>query len=358
MNILLFTLEYPPFKGGVAHYYKNLVEHYPKGDTIFVLDNNEGKLLSSKIKPSWLISFRALTKKIKKHKIKHVLVGHILPLGTVTYLLSRVFGFKYSVVLHGMDFTFMQREKRKKFLGKIILKNAENIFCGNSYVSKLVLEFLGEEFSNKTTIVNPGLNINNKSQIIDHELINSLKSKYNLENKFILFSVGRLVERKGFDKVIEVVNELNDNNIKYVLIGDGPNKEMLNKKIGNNKNILFINEKITDEEKNAWFDICNAFIMPSRNINGDFEGFGIVYLEANLHNKPVIAGDSGGVVDAVKNNLNGLLINPENNEEIKNAIIKLVKNKDLCEKMGKQGRDRVLKKFNWDEQIKKISKNI
>ena len=50
------------------------------------------------------------------------------------------------------------------------------------------------------------------------------------------------------------------------------------------------------------------FIMPARNIAGDFEGFGIVYLEANLAKKPVIAGDSGGVRDAVVHNLNGLVV--------------------------------------------------
>ncbi len=358
MNTLLFTLEYPPFKGGVAHYYKNLVEHYPESDNIFVLDNNNGELLSAKIKPSWLISFSALVKKIKKHKIKHVLVGHVLPLGTVTYLLSKVFDFKYSVILHGMDFTFMQKKKRKKYLGSLILKNAESIFCGNTYVLKLVLEFLGEEFKSKIVVVNPGVSTNVDFQFSNVEYNKELIKKYNLQGQFVLFSIGRLVERKGFDRVIEVMNDLNRDDIKYVLIGDGPNREILEKKIANNKNILFINEKITDEEKNAWFDICNAFIMPSRNINGDFEGFGIVYLEANQHSKPVIAGKSGGVPDAVVDGLNGLLIDPENNEEIKKAIIKLLENKDLCKKMGKQGRDRVLKECSWDEQIKKISKNL
>ena len=52
--------------------------------------------------------------------------------------------------------------------------------------------------------------------------------------------------------------------------------------------------------------------MTSKKIEDDFEGFGIVYLEANLAGKPVIAGDSGGVRDAVHDNLNGLLVIPDN----------------------------------------------
>jgi len=53
--------------------------------------------------------------------------------------------------------------------------------------------------------------------------------------------------------------------------------------------------------------LCQLVIL-----RGDFEGFGIVYLEANLAKKPVIAGDSGGVRDAVVHNLNGLVVDPEN----------------------------------------------
>jgi phosphatidylinositol alpha-1,6-mannosyltransferase len=83
----------------------------------------------------------------------------------------------------------------------------------------------------------------------------------------------------------------------------------------------------------------------------DFEGFGIVYLEANLCGKPVIAGRSGGVPDAVENNVNGLLVNPESEEEIAQAILKLYESKELRETLGEQGRQRALIKFNWKNQI-------
>jgi len=106
--------------------------------------------------------------------------------------------------------------------------------------------------------------------------------------------------------------------------------------------------KITDEEKWAWMDLCDIFIMPSRNIDDDFEGFGIVYLEANLSGKPVIAGDTGGVRDAVQNGVSGLLVDPENVDEIANAIIKLSKDKELIKKLGEQGRERAIREFNWE----------
>lgn len=98
--------------------------------------------------------------------------------------------------------------------------------------------------------------------------------------------------------------------------------------------------------------------MPARAINGDFEGFGIVYLEANLYGKPVIAGNSGGVSDAVVNNETGLLIDPENISEIADAIKLLVNSPEKRLSLGTTGRERVLRDFLWSSQIKKLYENL
>ncbi|MDP2754816.1 MAG: hypothetical protein Q8P40_10575, partial [Nitrospirota bacterium] len=76
MKVLLFTLEYPPFRGGVANYYGNLVKHYPKKDDIFVLHNNEGNLIKNWLLPKWLPAVWQLWRAVKKENIGHILVGH------------------------------------------------------------------------------------------------------------------------------------------------------------------------------------------------------------------------------------------------------------------------------------------
>lgn len=124
------------------------------------------------------------------------------------------------------------------------------------------------------------------------------------------------------------------------------------------ENHAIIIEDASDEERNAWYDLCDIFIMPARQIEGDVEGFGIVYLEAGLHGKPVIAGDSGGVRDAVVDNLNGLLVNPESGSEIAAAIVKLARDEALRKRLGEQGRERALKNFDWKKQVERIYKII
>ena len=73
---------------------------------------------------------------IRKQKIKHLLVGQVLPIGTVVLVLSKILSIKYSVVLHGMDYEFARKVKRKKILLGLILKNADKVVCSNSYLSR------------------------------------------------------------------------------------------------------------------------------------------------------------------------------------------------------------------------------
>ena len=366
MKTLLFTLEYPPFKGGVANYYCNIVKYWIEPNDISVLHNNNNNLIKNYFWPKWLPAIWQLWHTIKKQKIEHVLVGHILPLGTVTYFVAKLTKIPYSVFLHGMDFTYALRNQRKKWLAKKILNNAKYIICGNSYTAGLVKKFVGDKQEDKVGVVNPGIFIRKQKAESPLRLSEAsrkqdlLIQKYNLQNKVVLFSIGRLVKRKGFDKAIEALPEVLKKapNLVYVIAGIGPDEAYLKKKSGNleqnaREKIIFLG-KISDEEKWAWLNLCDIFIMPARNIDGDFEGFGIVYLEANLCNKPVIAGDSGGVRDAVCDHENGILVDPENTDAIAEGILELALNQRLRQKLGEQGWRRAIEKFNWEKQVKKI----
>jgi len=360
MKVLLFTLEYPPFKGGVSKYYENLVKYWPSEKDIFILNNNDGKLISVGWPfLKWLPGVFELKKLIKKEKIDHVIVGQILPLGTAALIVNRIFKISYSVILHGMDLTLAIKSGRKSWLAKKILKNASHIICASNFTAELARRFVGKKTTEKIKVVNPGVDnfTAHSSQLTAH-----LKEKYNLKDKIVLFSIGRLVKRKGFDKVIEVMPEILKEvpNLVYVIGGVGPDEEYLKESANKNaplikgdRGIIFLG-KISDEEKWAWFDLCDIFTMPSRQINDDFEGFGIVYLEASLMGKPVIAGRSGGVEDAVLNNETGLLVDSDDTKQIADAIIKLAKDENLRKKLGESGIKRAINEFDWKEQINKI----
>ena len=363
---LLFTLEFPPYKGGIAKYYENLANYWPTGDLFVLADNIWGGTDSEKIKfrplrnkylrPRWLPALWYLSQELKYARAGQVIVGQILPLGKAAYFLSKFIKFKYSVVLHGLDFSLAVKTKAKRKITGKILSRADKIICANNYTANLVKSF-ALNLSDKITVVNPGIE---PSFVRNPQRVRELKEKNNLNDKIILFGLGHLVARKGFDQVIKAVAAINSSlpRISYAIGGSGPEKENLIKLTDSlspeiKNKIIFLGQ-LSDADRWAWLELCDIFIMTSRNLNGDFEGFGTVYLEANLAGKPIIAGDSGGVRDAVINNINGILVDSENLPEISQAIIKLAADPALRQALGEQGKRRTVENFNAKKQVEKL----
>lgn len=349
MKSVLLTLEYPPFKGGVANYYGHLVNNWPDREGLDVINHQSGH---------WLFAYWRLRKALLANPDAYVLVGQILPLGTVAWLRYLIKPYRYGVFFHGMDFSFALAKPRKVWLMEKILNKSKKIICANSHVAQLVKAWR-PDFSDKIIIINPGVDSSSFNRLENDTLL--LKDKYQTKDKITLLSLGRLVKRKGVDMTIKALATLEDeikNKICYLVAGSGEADFYLKDLAVLNKVNAIFTGSVSDLEKWSLLDLCDIFIMPARELTGDFEGFGIVYLEANLYGKPVIAGLSGGVSDAVINQKTGLLVNPESVSEIANAIKILVNSEEERTRLGKSGRDRVLQDFLWSDQIKKLYNNL
>ncbi len=362
MKILLITSEYPPFKGGVANYYWNLVKAWPGSENLAVLDNSRHELISQSGYWPWRIAFKAVSHRIKTDKIDYLFVGQVLPLGVVAWWLSLFRPLRYAVFFHGMDLSYSLRYFHKKFLVRMIVRRADKVICANSYVKRQVDKYYSSG-GGKAVIVNPGV-IQDIPEPRE-ELLTHLQITYGLSsggNSITIFTLGRLVKRKGVDRVIAALQGLPEellNRITYYVGGLGPDEEYLKASVPAKlkDRVVFLGE-LKEDEKWAWLSSCDIFIMPARDINGDYEGFGIVYLEANLCGKPVIAGLAGGVSDAVINGFNGLMVDPDDIDSIRAAIIKLSLDEDYRHHLGQNGKDRAREQFNWPIQAKKLSSKI
>jgi len=365
MKTLLITSDFPPLKGGVANVNDNIVNHWPEKDKMFVLVDDANAVKNAKdenlnvirrnmslkhIWPHWLPALFFLFKEISEKKISHVIVGQLLPFGTITWLVSFVLRIRYSVIIHGMELPLAFRNSRKKFLAKKIINGANQIICPNNYVAEQVRAIINNK--EKVTVVYPGVNVDLKCSIAETQ---KLRDKLGLNGKTLMLSLHRMVRRKGTDMVLEALPQIKElfPDLVYAVVGNGPDKKALQEQAKKYDNVIFA-DCHTDEEKWRWFCACDFFIMPSRDIDGDFEGFGIVYLEANLIGKAVIAGDSGGVREAVIHEYNGLMVDPNKPDSIANAVIRLCKDPQLRFKLGEQGRARVIKDFDWGGQVRKI----
>ena len=355
MKYLLVTLEYPPFFGGIAHYYGHLVKNFP--GTITVLDNSQGQLVNEHLLWKWWPAIRSIWRAVQEEKINYILVGHILPLGTAVWLLAKFLPLKYCLFLHGYDLNCALRQPRKAKLALKILDQAHQIICANSYTAKQVKVIIDQKQLGKVKVVNPGVGVR---PTYDQVAVRRLQDSYDLLGKTVVLAVGRLVERKGFDTLIDSVPLVNRvlPNVVYYLAGTGPDEQYLRDKVkalpsALQKKVTFLG-KISEEEKWRWLDACTMLAMPARAIGDDIEGFGIVYLEANLAGKPVIAGRSGGVEDAVQDNINGLVVEPTSHQQLAEAIIRLASYQGLAQRLGDQGRQRARQEFAWSKQANKI----
>lgn len=349
--IVLVTLEYPPQHGGVGNYYQQLVRH--SNNQIIVLDNHAQQLirLRTRLFPRWFIGFKSLWLAIKKSSTKHVLVGQVLPLGTVTWMLSYVLPIQYSVFIHGMDSAVPLEYKRKQWLIKQILKRAQYIFTVSNYTASRIQPLLLDTQLHKIQLLPPGPVIGPqllKLQEVSADFLDIIP------NKFFL-SVGRLVERKGFDQVIKAMAKLHSRypDMHYVIAGSGPYKNSLMNLIQEYhlESFIHIIEQGSNQDIAQLYKRCDFFIMPSRIVNqNDFEGFGIVVLEANAFAKPAIGGNVAGMPDAIIHNHTGLLVDPRSLEAITDAMEQFISQPDLTHRLGEQAQQWVTQHHNW--QIK------
>ena len=181
-----------------------------------------------------------------------------------------------------------------------------------------------------------------------------LQEMYGLSGGPTLVCVGRLVHRKGQDKLIlampEILRSVPD--AQLLIVGSGPRESYLRSQIAKlelSTNIK-LSGRVSYNELPGHILLGDVFVMPSRSrfFGLEVEGLGIVYLEASSCGLPVIAGNSGGAPDAVSINETGLVVDGKDVSAIAKACIKLLANPKLAKELGANGRKWAVANWNWD----------
>jgi phosphatidylinositol alpha-1,6-mannosyltransferase len=164
-----------------------------------------------------------------------------------------------------------------------------------------------------------------------------------------LLSVARLIPRKGIDTVIGALRSLPPS-VEYRVVGSGPDEARLRRlavATGMAERVRFLG-RLDHADLAEEYRRSTIFVLPARRtLDGELEGYGLVYFEAAAWGRPVIAGRSGGEIDAVEDGRTGLLVNGESPNEVADAIASLLREPRLLETLGKAGRQRVERTHNW-----------
>ena len=314
------------------------------------------KRVTNKFRPSSIESIYKTLALVRKENAEIIFFGHFASthwLGAI--LVKYIFRIPYVILVHGTEFNayFHRFTDIDRWVSKYILKNAGTVFT-NSQITRELVQTHGYPFE-KIHMIFPGVDT---ERFGIFEKRSDILENLGIKNKKILLTVSRLVQKKNHENVLKalaiVVKEIPD--VVYIVVGDGKEKERLiglTKELKIEKYVIFLGQ-IEFGQIHSYYNACDIFIMPSKTVGLDYESFGIVYLEANACGKPVIAGRSGGIKDAVLDGSTGILVDPNNIEEISQAMLLLLKDPEYAEKLGEYGRRRVEKELNWKMVGEKI----
>ncbi len=237
-----------------------------------------------------------------------------------------------------------------KFLGKALQLVATNrfdaIFAGRALPEGLVALLVGRLIGRPVLIYAHG------------EELTGWGRGWKFKAMSLILSVGRLMRRKGFDNVIRVLPRLVAQGIDghYAVIGIGEERGYLQglvDELGLADRVHLLGH-VPYEDLPRWYCACSLFAMPNRDIGGDTEGFGLVFLEAASAARPALAGTAGGTGSAVVDGMTGLRVDGESLEAIAEGLARLLTNAVEAERMGLQGRERVLDFYTHQRRVDQL----
>lgn len=231
----------------------------------------------------------------------------------------------YIVTGHGGDVTSLNKGILKKLKVRC-LKNASSITV------------VSQHLKNKIQELAPEINLSVISMGVDPSKFGKqyyVANYFKQGNKKVVLFVGRLVEKKGVTYLIEAMKQID---AMLVIVGDGPMKEILKKQAGEIKDkVVFLGAKTHDELKIVYAS-ADVFVVPSITAkDGDQEGLGLVMLEAMASYLPIVANNSGGISQLIKDGENGLLCSEKNVVQLENNVNRILNNSELKKKLVKNG---------------------
>jgi len=375
MNILLFSHEFPPMIGGAGTYtYElatGLTNNGHKVNIIAgkVIDSSEEleikRVLNEKgIQISrynwrnksrlWFVFWAKIFNQYIKNNTSFDLI--IFANYTANIIGSKVFdklNIPYRIVLHGGDVDYFFTQPRLKdhiMFSKTKMKNyffkAQTVISVSNFLQNKLLNYVPK--LNNLKIVYHGIDLRKFShktiKKTKHELLTELGFN---RNKRIIFTASRLVKGKGQDTLIRVFTSINKKmkDVILVIAGYGPDMARLKEIVVKNNiidKVVFLGG-LTREDVQTYYALSDVFVMISRLS----ETFGIVFIEAMAVGTPVIGSDIGGIPEVINNEINGLTVDPYNEEQIEKKIIKVLTDNEFSQKLITEGYKSVNNSFNY-----------
>ena len=364
MKILMLNHEFPPVGGGAGRATFNIAKELHKmghevdiltssyadhkqdevieGVRIYRVKSRKKQIFDTDLLGILIYTFFGTNKLRKLLRQKDYDLTHSffsMPAGIISLIGKRVYGIPYIVSLRGSDvpnydpYKLNYMHKISRQLTRLIWRNSKKTVALSHGLKDIALKTY------------PALKFDVVYNGIDTTIFkNSKRSKKN--DTVRLICVSRLLKRKGIHHLLLALSQMNLNRVELTIVGTGNFERNLKKlvmELNLNKNVSFYgyfdNNKLPE-----LYNEADIFVLPSLT-----ESFGIVFAEAMACGLPIIGTRAGGIPEVVRDGENGILVQPGNVDELKIALEKLIKNKELREKMGEKSVKIIQQNFTWNK---------
>ncbi len=345
LTILFITRKYPPSVGGMQQLSYHLIETARTKATVYAI-----KWGGSQV---WLPLFvvYALIRALVILATRPVDVVHVgdpvlAPLGVI---LRRVGRRPVVVNAHGLDVVYPNRLYQTVVIGA--MRRLDGVICISEGTRHLCLE-RGLDPA-RLTVIPVGVQVDDFALALPEEARMRWGSRWRLPRwpEHILLFVGRLIPRKGGRFLVSRILPLlaaRRRDWVCLIVGDGPERpalERMTREQGLSEHVRLLG-RVSAEELRAAYAAADVFIMPNVPVAGDFEGFGIVALEARASGLPVVAADLEGIGDSFQDGGDGVLVTPGDAEAFVRAIEALLDGRTTAT-ARRERRRRVRERYGW-----------
>jgi phosphatidylinositol alpha-1,6-mannosyltransferase len=364
---LLITNDFPPRAGGIQQFVHNLAVRQPADSVVVYASTWKGadafdaeqpfeviREDTSVLLPTPAVARRA-AELARAHDCDRVWFGAAAPLGLLADGLRRTAGIRRAVALtHGHEIGWAALPGARQALRRIARGNDVVTYLTDYQRVRLDRALHGLTDLHRLP---PGVDVDAFHPGVDGSAI---RRRYGLTGRPVIVCVSRLVARKGQDMLIRALPLIRRRVPgAALLLGSGgpyrPKLERLVREHDVESDVVFTGS-VPWAELPELYAAGDVYAMPCRTRAGglDVEGLGIVYLEASATGLPVVAGDSGGAPDAVREGETGYVVGGRDVHAIASRIVDLLADPVRAKEMGAAGRSWVEREWRWERQAGRL----
>jgi phosphatidylinositol alpha-1,6-mannosyltransferase len=378
----LLTDEFPPTQTGVSRMMGEIARRYPRGELLVstgqhrdaqdadariagtIIDRLPIPARTLKSLPGLLFWSRRAATLARQHKPHFAWCDSVRPCAYPAKWVHERVGVKYGVLVHGGDMLkelhAIHHSRFARRTAKALLGSAQAVVANSQWTreqAQKVLRELGlDPLAEQVKLVPLGTDPEQFKPGLDTR---DVRARYRLNGDPWVITVARLEPYKGIDMALKAVAECRRGglNVNYLVVGAGKKKKTyvkLAEELDIAAAVRFVGN-VPDPDLPLLLNAAAAYVGVSRRADGTrVEGFGVALAEASACGLPVIAGQSGGLAEAVRDGETGLVVDPDDPAAVAAALKRLLEDQLLARRLGQGGRKAVESLYNWDRVIRDL----